>query len=107
MTDPTPEAFAAVVDLIKLVVDAKACAKRVDELQSSALRLPRHRRSSTPIARPTSVWHLVALHTVADALTKFAGGRAWPPRASTDALALNTAGERIVSVSLLVGPCQP
>jgi peptidoglycan hydrolase CwlO-like protein len=33
MTDTSPETFAAVADLIKLVVDAKACAKRVDELQ--------------------------------------------------------------------------
>jgi prophage DNA circulation protein len=33
MTDtPTPETFVAVADLIKLVIDAKACAKRVDEL---------------------------------------------------------------------------
>jgi hypothetical protein len=32
MTDPSPETFAAVADLIKLVVDAKACAKRVEEL---------------------------------------------------------------------------
>jgi hypothetical protein len=32
MTDHSPETFTAVADLIKLVVDAKACAKRVDEL---------------------------------------------------------------------------
>jgi hypothetical protein len=33
MNDPTPETFAAVADLIKLVIDAKACAQRAEELR--------------------------------------------------------------------------
>jgi hypothetical protein len=33
MTDPTPEAFAAVAGLVALITDAKACGKRLDELK--------------------------------------------------------------------------
>jgi hypothetical protein len=36
MTDASPDTFAAVTTLIKLVVDAKACAKRLDDLQRLA-----------------------------------------------------------------------
>jgi hypothetical protein len=33
MTDPSPETFAAVADLIRLIADPDGCAKRVRELQ--------------------------------------------------------------------------
>jgi hypothetical protein len=34
MTDPSPEAFAAVTGLIALITDAKACGKRLADLQA-------------------------------------------------------------------------
>jgi hypothetical protein len=33
MTDPSPDAFAAVADLIRLIADPDGCAKRIRELQ--------------------------------------------------------------------------
>jgi hypothetical protein len=35
MTDPTPEAFTAVAGLVALITDAKACGRRLAELQAA------------------------------------------------------------------------
>jgi hypothetical protein len=51
MSDPSPEAFAAVADLIRLIADPDGCAKRIRELQKLGDQLA---KAQTKLATDTA-----------------------------------------------------